>query len=520
MSCIVIINPFGMSRKRRRVDTDTDFDIDVRGFDKPAPSWARQDPAAIQAGVLLFEYVIMLYSICKISCKDVLVLFYYCWKAGAKGKQFEEWAYAPGKPEGNYAKKFDRMMPHSRFLNTFYALRAPACEKGKRRSIVFKVVPPHTVLEREYLEQDRPRTSEQIAKLVEESSEWGDQYKNHPSVLSRLPDEAPPVPIAMYLDAIHYTRQHGAGRAQSVLPFTIHNLLTMRRHLIGVINKRHLCKCGCRSGVCTLFPIFLFLKWSIEAMQIGRHPLTRHDGSPFVGTDLLSKAARTLMASKFVLVLVKGDWVEYIGSLGFPAFNSIFSPCLFCSSVLDCMHEYADLDVDHDPFPPPVPYDAACCACEIQVLIDTEEKRQGVLVEGGLYYDKRKRSGGRKLAFDVGWLQGTDGRSLKAGDRLHPNHDLIDVGDFRTRVLPMTVVFWRADEEPGSGIVRDSVLWRNPLLSLYPDPRAILCIDTLHAFFLGPCAHFVGYVCWMALTANVYGLRGAHAEQLEGASIK
>ena len=105
------------------------------------------------------------------------------------------------------------------------------------------------------------------------------------------------------------------------------------------------------------------------------------------------------------------------------------------------MHAYADLDVDHDPFPPPVPYDAACCACEKQVLIDTEEKRQGVLVEGGLYYDKRKRSGGRKLAFDVGWLQGTDGRSLKAGDRLHPNHDLIDVGDFGTRVLPMTVVF-------------------------------------------------------------------------------
>jgi len=245
-----------MSRKRRRVDTDTDFDIDVRGFEKPAPSWARQDPAAIQAGVLLFEYVIMLYSICKISCKDVLVLFYYCWKAGAKGKQFEEWAYAPGKPEGNYAKKFDRMMPHSRFLNTFYALRAPACEKGKRRSTVFKVVPPHTVLEREYLEQDRPQTSEQIAKLVEESSEWGDQYKNHPSVLSRLPDEAPPVPIAMYLDAIHYTRQHGAGGAQIVLLFTIYNLLTMRRHLISVINKRHLCKCGCRSGMCTLFPIF------------------------------------------------------------------------------------------------------------------------------------------------------------------------------------------------------------------------------------------------------------------------
>ena len=145
-----------MSRIRRRVDADTDFDIDWRGVEKTAPSWARQDLAPIQAGVLLFEYVIMLYSICKISCKDVLVLFYYCWKAGAKGKQFEEWAYAPGKPEGNYAKKFDRMMPHSRFLNTFYALRAPACEKAKRRSTVCKVVPLHTVFEGEYLEQDRP----------------------------------------------------------------------------------------------------------------------------------------------------------------------------------------------------------------------------------------------------------------------------------------------------------------------------------------------------------------------------
>ena len=49
-----------------------------------------------------------------------------------------------------------------------------------------------------------------------------------------------------------------------------------------------------------------------------------------------------------------------------------------------------------------VDYHAACTACEIWVLITTEAHRRKIIVDGGLFYDKR-RNGFREraLANDV-----------------------------------------------------------------------------------------------------------------------
>ena len=52
------------------------------------------------------------------------------------------------------------------------------------------------------------------------------------------------------------------------------------------------------------------------------------------------------------------------------------------------------------------------------------------------------------------------------------------------------------------------VNWRNPLLSHYPEPRSLICSDTLHVLYLGPVKHMVAWIIWRTLLANPWGIVG------------
>eukprot|EP00969_Alexandrium_andersonii_P121853 5387748-Alexandrium_andersonii.AAC.1 len=53
-----------------------------------------------------------------------------------------------------------------------------------------------------------------------------------------------------------------------------------RRHLCAVLRKSEMCKCGCR-GWCSVFSVFLMIRWAFESMGSGIYPSERHDGQPF-----------------------------------------------------------------------------------------------------------------------------------------------------------------------------------------------------------------------------------------------
>ena len=91
-----------------------------------------------------------------------------------------------------------------------------------------------------------------------------------------------------------------------------------------------MCQCGCR-GWRSLFPVFLFLKWSLAAMKAGVHPHARHDATVFSPEDVVrSLLAVSALGWKAVVVLIKGDWAEFAVRLGLPTWSSKIHPCMLC----------------------------------------------------------------------------------------------------------------------------------------------------------------------------------------------
>ena len=147
------------------------------------------------------------------------------------------------------------------------------------------------------------------------------------------------------------------------------------------------------------------------------------------------------------------------------------------------------------------------------MTINTEAKRKRILLDGGLYYktDKNQRGpAGRQLKNDIL----VAGVHLKKMDVLMPTKDLIDVADFRSISLPLAGVFWRSIMERRTLAIKNTVHWRNPLLSRFRDPMSHLHLDTLHTVYLGPCKHYVGWVIHLVLAANPWGFESSAATRM------
>ena len=113
--------------------------------------------------------------------------------------------------------------------------------------------PAHEALADEIAEM--PGVMEQLAESVERK-EWAQNYVQHPLVLSEPPGSV--LPVGLYIDGFEYQRKTtGIG-------FSIINLVTGRRHLSYVANKRRLCRCGCK-GWCSYWEVFL--GWSGASMH-------------------------------------------------------------------------------------------------------------------------------------------------------------------------------------------------------------------------------------------------------------
>ena len=100
----------------------------------------------------------------------------------------------------------------------------------------------------------------------------------------------------------------------------MYNMLKGDRHLVAVLRKAQLCRCGCR-GWCTYFPLFLYISACVTAMGEGINPLESEYGKPFVDGTHNALVAGTELAAKFMILLLKGDWAEFGPTLCFPTFH-------------------------------------------------------------------------------------------------------------------------------------------------------------------------------------------------------
>ena len=67
----------------------------------------------------------------------------------------------------------------------------------------------------------------------------------------------------------------------------MYNLLTMRRHLLAVLVRSEICRCGCK-GWCGLHEVFSSIRRSLKSLADMEFPSRRHDGGELDLTKPLS----------------------------------------------------------------------------------------------------------------------------------------------------------------------------------------------------------------------------------------
>ena len=176
------------------------------------------------------------------------------------------------------------------------------------------------------------------------------------------------------------------------------------------------------------------------------------------------------------VLFLKGDWVEFSGSLGSPSHNDGLRPCFGCVAYGANMYLYEENTSDQLVWRENQEgdYERACQRCEFPVVVPDAATRD--LLNARLKFDKRRDgSHGLSLTRDVE----VNGVRLQTGDRLEPSPSLPDVGLFDEAITPITVIFWR--------VVLESVCrHRNPIFQVTGmSPVKSLTIDELHCSYLG-----------------------------------
>jgi hypothetical protein len=328
------------------------------------------------------------------------------------------------------------------------------------------------------------------------STSWPPLYYNNPIVKQ---SETPVVPLALYLDGVPSTKRDG------ILGFWLYSLVTFKRHLICVLRKSQLCRCGCK-GWCSLHAVWAFLIWSLRAMSAGVFPSARHDHILWqpADTDRAAKGGNRL-EFKCMLLQIRGDWLEFCSSMGFALWSHNVCPCPFCDARKDQLANFAGFSPVSSSFRcvTAAQYNEACNACEHRRTLSRAEH---AMVKNALEYNKtRDGPRGRALMCDMPLF------NLLKGDRLEPDENVQDIGEAfdSATEFPLRVTFWRRN-------VFNRVGHR---CAIFDEALGIsldtMCVDSLHCLYLGPAKDWCCAVLWALIDFNVYRFDGAVDQRIQ-----
>ena len=449
---------------------DSEDDVETR---------AKTDPAL--AGEMFVEFALTLYFEGKLSAKSLCCLCWWAEQAGAKQEPISKFALSPSASSGHFQRKVDVALDLTTKCDGMLTIPVPGHTKHDMFRTVehIPVLPPHEVVEKE-LVQD-PDLLDKIEQMSERD-DWTRAYKEHAVVNS---SDEPVVPLLLYVDGVPFLKR------DSVIGFYIHVLLTGRRYLMSILRKSYMCKCGCR-GWCSLVQIWAMLRWSLESCRLGFWPDVKYNGDSFTEADgdhFKNKGKR--LSAKSALIHIKGDWAEFAHSFGFPTWCSNTNPCMFCKCNKKTLYrtQFSPFGMPHEDITQ-TDYDAACCLCEVWILITTVAMHCAIL--GALRYDKRKEACGRALQRDLPEY------GLEVYDRLEPQPGMYDVADFDRLVLPRRVLFWRRRNDT---IARH----RCPVFSsLLGVSVGTLELDVLHILNLGVYLWFITDAVWHLIRVDAW----------------
>ena len=151
------------------------------------------------------------------------------------------------------------------------------------------------------------------------------------------------VPCAVYVDGTPYLRR------DSVLVLLVVNLLTRTRHLVALLRKATLCRCGC-SGWCTIWPVLNKLRWSFRASRSGRWPTGGCAGMRWDPDSWRGNMAGCLMRTRACILQIKQDMQELSSTHGFFGHGHNECPCPLCTCDRGSMHHASGVDPQSLPF--------------------------------------------------------------------------------------------------------------------------------------------------------------------------
>ena len=288
------------------------------------------------------------------SARLMCQLAYYAKHDGAVGP-VSDFAMRPNASTGHYQRKIDTALGSVPRLTGTYFVPAPCYTKHNLRRVVRQtpVRVPHEVLDSEL--KARPLLRAELQASVDQRV-WPEQYWRHPLVSAAA---RPVMPLALYVDGVAFLKK------DSVLGIWVYSLLTEKRHLVCVLRKRWMCRCGCR-GWCSLYPCLELVRWSLLWASRGEYPPTGHDGRQRALDEPRAALSGDELHFKGVLLHIKGDWAEFAHTLGFPTWSSNRNPCCFCHTDrlgMYSLHGASLLALPH-PEITQVDYITACSRCQ------------------------------------------------------------------------------------------------------------------------------------------------------------
>ena len=492
-------------KRRRRASTGTSSSSGQRPWEKRSvdDAAARDDASRTDAAEKLVDELLVLYASGTLTAKAVCIIAHFATEAGVEHAGLKQYAFPPGKQTGMYSRRLKKKLPLQQTAPELNALQLPMHIRNRRVSKTTLVTPLHEALEAEL---DRLDDANCPVEPPPEN-EWSDTFKRHRHRI-KAGDARKVYPVALYLDGIKFTRSIGPGKGDSVLNITGYNLMTNKRHVLYVLSKREMCRCGCK-GWDTLWGCFHHLRWTLSAAAEGVRPLERWDGQAWDPDSRYApdNLASTQLKNRYVVVQIKADWQEFCASLGLPTWQSINSPCFMCNCSKPEMFNFDGFGLDDNPWgAKDANYDNTCTSCEVEVRIDNEDIRLAVLNTAQL---RNKKHEGRVITVDAPHVGG----GLKRGDRLVPSMALHDTAAFETQAIPFTAVFWRSHLDRKKRKM-DWTHCRNPLFDFSTgiSIRRTLRLDTMHCLYLGVFSFFAHAVIFAAIAENLYNVDGRKGE--------
>jgi len=452
-------------RQDRPSDSDSDSDAE------PSPS---EDFVQYLVGLLMGRFI---------NARHFCTIMWLACKAGIQAA--EPFALKPTSPSGHFQRHCNKKLGIYQQRGKLYQLQAPGIDPNEigRTTVTINVIPLHEAVN-EYLETE----TSSMLKLEEAAAanELPPSYYSNPVVQEFGSGRV--WPLALFVDGVAYSK------ADTVIGWWVVHIVTGFRQLIAVTRKAQLCECGCR-GRCTLYAVFSWLAWGLEALCDGCFPARRHDGECWKeGDRSRADSAGKLLRARCCVVWLKGDWAEYQSTFGLPSWRDSMRPCFGCNCSPDRMHEWLGSNSEalvwrsnHDD-----DYFTACSRCEIDIVVDAHHHGE---ILRRLQYDRRQ-AGSRGRALSIPY----EPLGLLPGDRLEACPWILDVGEYdNISQFPAPVRFWRPSMET---LAR----WRNPVFNQKwgLTPARAITVDLMHALNLGVMLVFAQFVVWFMITNNVW----------------